>query len=190
MNRRILKIRRYKEFEKWNKKCVAEKIVRKIQFLNEKLFCYFVFLWFFYQFFSCEFFSCDWSLMCTVLFLISNFIVILSVCLSVSVCPYVCVCVFVRVCVCLSVCVSLCPCISLAGIKSMQRDLTSIFRRFGDVQSEIACPPIRSLWFQVVNSGTYVWTLKLNHFISRIFIFLCLFLSFFHSYVRPLYFFN
>ena len=115
----------------------------------------------------------------------------MSACLSVylSVCPYIClsvylyVCLSVYLCVCLFVgvfvCLSVCPCICLSGIKSMQRDLTSIFRRFGDVQFEIACPPVRSLWFQVVNSGMYVLTLKLNYLFPE-YLYFCV--CFFHSF--------
>ena len=108
-------------------------------------------------------------------------------------------CVSVCRCICLSVCVSvcLCPCICLSGIKSMQRDLTSIFRRFGDVQFEIACPPVRSLWFQVVISGACVRTsinteffsfpnLNFSFFLS---FFLSLFLPFFSSFLSSFLFF-
>ena len=78
----------------------------------------------------------------------------------------------------------------------MQRDLTSIFRRFGDAQSEIACPPVRSLWFQVVISGACVRTSINTEFFSfpnfnvSVFLFafflsffLFCFLSFFLSFV-------
>ena len=53
-----------------------------------------------------------------------------------------------------SLCIDLMP--------SLQRDLTFIFRRFGD--TVIASPPIRSLWFQVVNSGAFVRVFILTFF--------------------------
>ena len=131
----------------------------------------------------------------------------LSLCLCVCPCICVCVCLSVYLSVCLCVRVSLCPCISLAGIKSMQRDLNSIFRRFRDVQSEIACPPVHSLWFQVVKSSACVRTsinieffslpnihisvFLFSFFLSFFLFFLSFFLPFFVSFLsffRSLYF--
>ena len=65
--------------------------------------------------------------------------------------------------------------------------LTFIFRRFGDMQNEIACPPIRSLWFQVAISGACVRTSIDTEFFSfpnfnfSVFLF-SFFLSFFLSF--------
>ena len=117
--------------------------------------------------------------------------VYLSVCPCICLSVCLCVCLSVYLCICLSVCVcvrvSVCACICLSGIKSMQRDLTSIFRRFGDVQFEIACPPVRSLWFQVVKSGACVRTSSNTEFFSfpnfNFSFFLSFFLPFFSSFL-------
>ena len=39
------------------------------------------------------------------------------------------------------------------GVAAMLVDVGQIFQGLGQINVEISCPPIRSLWFQLVNDG-------------------------------------
>ena len=39
------------------------------------------------------------------------------------------------------------------GVAAMLVDVGQIFKGLGQINVEISCPPIRSLWFQLVNDG-------------------------------------
>lgn len=42
------------------------------------------------------------------------------------------------------------------GVAAMLVDVGQIFQGLGQISVEIYCPPIRSLWFQLVNEGKWI----------------------------------